>query len=191
MPSSAGLTACATCCLWNASNIIPAAGRFVKHPTEDIEAFRVESARCSVSRQIIVGDVALLRAGGVAVMATPRGYILENAASAPAYAERRIVAHHDEDRLREELYTIVDLGGAAIDVTVEHSIYGQITAPLHIFSRYDADAFCNKLEHSKARPLCDLTGGIHLHTVRAPDERTLDRVIAGLKEKGFLLEEEN
>lgn len=141
--------------------------------------------------QIIVGDVALLRAGGVAVMATPRGYILENAASAPAYAERRIVAHHDEDRLREELYTIVDLGGAAIDVTVEHSIYGQITAPLHIFSRYDADAFCDKLEHSKARPLCDLTGGIHLHTVRAPDERTLDRVIAGLKEKGFLLEEEN
>lgn len=85
----------------------------------------------------------------------------------------------------------VDLGGAAIDVTVEHSIYGQITAPLHIFSRYDADAFCDKLEHSKARPLCDLTGGIHLHTVRAPDERTLDRVIAGLKEKGFLLEEEN
>lgn len=53
------------------------------------------------------------------------------------------------------------------------------------------DAFCDKLEHSKARPLCDLTGGIHLHTVRAPDERTLDRVIAGLKEKGFLLEEEN
>ena len=134
------------------------------------------AARCGVSRQIIVGDVALLRAGGVAVMATPRGYILENAASAPAYAERRIVAHHDEDRLREELYTIVDLGGAA---------------PLHIFSRYDADAFCDKLEHSKARPLCDLTGGIHLHTVRAPDERTLDRVIAGLKEKGFLLEEEN
>ena len=149
------------------------------------------AARCGVSRQIIVGDVALLRAGGVAVMATPRGYILENAASAPAYAERRIVAHHDDDRLREELYTIVDLGGAAIDVTVEHSIYGQITAPLHIFSRYDADAFCNKLEHSKARPLCDLTGGIHLHTVRAPDERTLDRVITGLKEKGFLLEEEN
>ena len=127
----------------------------------------------------------------MAVLATPRGYILENAASAPAYAERRIVAHHDDDRLREELYTIVDLGGAAIDVTVEHSIYGQITAPLHIFSRYDADAFCNKLEHSKARPLCALTGGIHLHTVRAPDERTLDRVIAGLKEKGFLLEEEN
>ncbi len=149
------------------------------------------ASRCGVSRQIIVGDVALLRAGGVAVMATPRGYILENSASLPAHAERRIVAHHGDDRLREELYTIVDLGGAAIDVTVEHSIYGQITAPLHIFSRYDVDVFCNKLNHSTTRPLCDLTGGIHLHTVRAPDEKTLDRVIDGLREKGFLLEEDN
>ena len=74
---------------------------------------------------------------------------------------------------------------------VKNRVIQQAVAPLHIFSRYDADAFCGKLEHSKARPLCDLTGGIHLHTVRAPDERTLDRVIAGLKEKGFLLEEEN
>ena len=81
-------------------------------------------------------------------MATPRLHPRKRH-PAPAYAERRIVAHHDDDRLREELYTIVDLGGAAIDVTVEHSIYGQITAPLHIFSRYDADAFCGKLEHSK------------------------------------------
>ncbi|MFQ9127126.1 MAG: 3H domain-containing protein [Butyricicoccaceae bacterium] len=112
------------------------------------------AARCGVSRQIIVGDVALLRAGGMAVMATPRGYILENAASAPAYAERRIVAHHDEDRLREELYTIVDLGGAAIDVTVEHSIYGQITAPLHIFSRVTMRMpSATSWSTSKARPL--------------------------------------
>ncbi len=45
------------------------------------------AAQCGVSRQIIVGDVALLRAGGLAVLATPRGYILENT-SAPACAER-------------------------------------------------------------------------------------------------------
>ena len=30
----------------------------------------------SVSRQIIVGDVALLRAGGLSIAATPRGYML-------------------------------------------------------------------------------------------------------------------
>ena len=32
--------------------------------------------RFSVSRQIIVGDVALLRAGGTDILATPRGYLL-------------------------------------------------------------------------------------------------------------------
>lgn len=42
--------------------------------------------RFSVSRQIIVGDVALLRAGGTDILATPRGYLLadgEAAWSAP------------------------------------------------------------------------------------------------------------
>ena len=31
----------------------------------------------SVSRQIVVGDVALLRAAGANISATPRGYVLE------------------------------------------------------------------------------------------------------------------
>ena len=144
------------------------------------------AAQCGVSRQIIVGDVALLRAGGLAVLATPRGYILENT-SAPACAERHIVSHHDNSRMLEELYTVVDLGGAVIDVTVEHAVYGQICAPLHIFSRYDADAFNEKIQQSGSRPLSNLTGGIHLHTIRATDEKTLERVIQGLKDKGFLL----
>ena len=38
------------------------------------------AAQFSVSRQIIVGDVALLRAAGEAISATPRGYVLERAA---------------------------------------------------------------------------------------------------------------
>ena len=150
----------------------------------------VLAAQCGVSRQIIVGDIALLRAGGLAVLATPRGYILENASAAPAYAERSVVCRHEQDRLLEELYTVVDLGGALIDVTVEHSVYGQICAPLHIFSRYDADAFDRKIRQPGAKPLCDLTGGIHLHTLRAADEDTLDRVVHGLKDKGFLLSED-
>ena len=35
----------------------------------------------SVSRQIIVGDVAILRAGGQGITATPRGYMVQNAPS--------------------------------------------------------------------------------------------------------------
>lgn len=147
------------------------------------------AAQCGVSRQIIVGDVALLRAGGLSVLATPRGYVLETACT-PAHAEQRVVCRHGDDRLQEELYTVVDLGGALIDVTVEHAVYGQICAPLHIFSRYDADVFCEKIRNPGGRPLCDLTGGIHLHTLRAPDQTTLDRVIQALRDKGFLLHDD-
>jgi len=139
-----------------------------------------------VSRQIIVGDIALLRAGGLNVLATPRGYVME---ATPQYASRSVVCRHGAERVRDELYTVVDLGGALIDVTVEHPIYGQICAPLHIFSRYDADAFCRKLELPDARPLCELTSGIHLHTLRAPDDKTLNRIIEGLSGGGFLLPE--
>ena len=34
------------------------------------------AAQFNVSRQIIVGDVALLRAGGANISATPRGYVI-------------------------------------------------------------------------------------------------------------------
>ena len=34
------------------------------------------AAEQNVSRQIIVGDIAILRAGGAEISATPRGYVL-------------------------------------------------------------------------------------------------------------------
>lgn len=144
------------------------------------------AARFSVSRQIIVGDIALLRAGGLAVLATPRGYVLESPAACLPVLERRVACVHGDERIAEELYTVVDLGGALLDVTVSHSVYGELTAPLHIYSRYDADLFVQKLRSSHARPLCDLTGGVHLHRLRCADEAVFARIKAGLLQKGFL-----
>ena len=46
----------------------------------------------SVSRQIIVGDVAILRAGGQEITATPRGYMVQNA---PSGLVRQIAVKHD------------------------------------------------------------------------------------------------
>lgn len=146
----------------------------------------VLAARCGVSRQIIVGDIALLRASGYSVLATPRGYILESESTATAFVEQRVVCRHTDERLLEELYCVVDLGGGVVDVTVEHSVYGQISAPLRIFSRYEADAFAGNLEASGAKPLCDLTDGLHLHLLRAPDRETLDRVLDGLRARKLL-----
>lgn len=139
-----------------------------------------------VSRQIIVGDIALLRAAEHAITATPRGYILERQESERG---RRftIACRHDRAQLRDELYTIVDFGGGVLDVIVEHPIYGQLAGKLQVFSRYDADQFCNKLDSNQAPPLCDLTGGIHLHTLLCPDEESFFRIEQQLEEKGILV----
>lgn len=138
----------------------------------------------SVSRQVIVGDIALLRAAGEAITATPRGYVPERRGS----GERRTVAcRHRGPEMRRELEIMVDNGCTVEDVIVEHSIYGQLVGQLELSSRYDVSEFIRRVEESNAKPLSDLTGGIHLHTLRCPDREAYDRVVRALAEAGFLV----
>ena len=74
----------------------------------------------SVSRQIIVGDVALLRAGGLDITATPRGYLLPRP---PAGIQCTFACRHRPDQMGKELNAIVDQGCTVLDVIVEHPIY--------------------------------------------------------------------
>lgn len=136
-----------------------------------------------VSRQIIVGDVALLRASGQEIIATPRGYILDTNSN-NTYT---IAVKHNNDQLEDELNTIVDLGGRIEDVIVEHPLYGEIKGNLHIYSRYDVSKFMSKLEKNDASPLSRLTNGVHLHTITVPDQETLERIKKALDEKHILL----
>ena len=116
----------------------------IEQTTKPISASAL-AKQFSVSRQIIVGDVALLRAQGCAIIATPRGYVMESKESGEGVTKTIVVTHRPED-LQDEIYTIIDLGGAMIDVIVEHPLYGQLSGKLHIFSRYDADRFFEKLK---------------------------------------------
>lgn len=141
------------------------------------------AGRFSVSRQIIVGDVALLRAGGMDIAATPRGYVLPRGASGIVCTVACI--HRPEDMARE-LELIVDHGCTVLDVVVEHPVYGQLTGQLQLNSRYDVGQFIQKVGESDARPLSDLTGGIHLHTIRCPSQEACHRVRAALEQAGFL-----
>ena len=143
------------------------------------------SQQCDVSRQIIVGDIALLRAAGHEIEATPRGYVLPRGGSG---MRRTVACVHSVGDTARELYAIVDNGCTAIDVVVEHPIYGQIVGQLQLRSRYDVDRFVEKLEG--APPLSALTGGIHLHTIECSDEEAYRRVLAALRREGFLLEEQ-
>lgn len=137
----------------------------------------------SVSRQIIVGDVALLRAAGEDITATPRGYVLNR--PRPGVVRAVACLHRAED-MERELTLMVDHGCTVENVIVEHPVYGQLTGPLELSSKDDISEFIRKVEKNAARPLSALTDGIHLHTLRCPDQETLDRTLAALEQAGFL-----
>ncbi len=140
----------------------------------------------SVSRQVIVGDIALLRAGGLSISATPRGYLLDKEDEDECVFT--IACKHEDEHMTKELYSIVDNGGIVHDVKVEHPIYGEIIGELHLKSRYDVDLFLKKVEDNTVQPLMRLTGGIHLHTIRCKEEETKKRIIEVLKKQKILLE---
>lgn len=89
--------------------------------------------------------------------------------------------------MQEELYTVVDFGATVLDVTVEHSIYGQLSGKLELSSRYDVDLFIDKIKRTNTRPLSDLTKGIHIHKIGAIDKKVFDMAVKALKEKGIAL----
>lgn len=142
------------------------------------------AGRLSVSRQIIVGDVALLRAGGEEITATARGYVLDQSRE----GRHTVACCHSAQDMGRELELMVDYGCTVEDVTVEHPVYGQITARLDLSSRYDVSEFMRKSAQENAHPLSELTGGIHLHTLRCADDRAFSQLLTALREAGFLLE---
>ena len=140
---------------------------------------------CSGSRQIIVGDIALLRASGMNIAATPRGYVLPRETAGLVCT---LACCHSGEQTEHELNAIVDQGCTVADVIVDHPIYGQLTGPLHLSSRYEVGQFVQRCREEAAAPLSLLTEGIHLHTVHCPDAAARDRVCAALREMGVLLE---
>lgn len=145
------------------------------------------AARMGVSRQVIVQDIALLRATDKNILSTNKGYILYVERENTPRKKRTYKVKHENKDILDELNTIVDFGGRVLDVVVEHDIYGQIMVDLIINSRLDAEAFVRKVEENKTRPLNDLTGGVHFHTVEADSEEILDRIETELNKKGYLI----
>ena len=139
-----------------------------------------------VSRQIIVGDIALLRAEGRNITATPRGYMIVTTGGITV----QLAVCHSAAETRDELYAMVDCGCLVQDVIVEHPVYGQLTAPLQLASRYDVDQFIRSMTSSDARPLSALTEGIHLHTLSCPGSEALAHLKEKLRQMGVLLEQD-
>lgn len=155
--------------------------------SEDCISANQFAERFGVTRQIIVSDIALLRANGHPIAATRRGYQLER--SAPQGRLESILCRHNSDQVLDEFYAVVDNGGCVVSVVVEHPVYGEISAGLNIRSRYDAGEFVRRMQSANAAQLSDLTGGLHIHMIRVPDQDACDRIVSELRRLNILAED--
>ncbi|MCF0137146.1 MAG: HTH domain-containing protein [Oscillospiraceae bacterium] len=142
------------------------------------------AAELGVSRQVIVGDVALLRAAGESIAATPRGYIMNGGRE----IVHTLACVHGVEDTEKELLIMVDNGCTVLDVTVDHPVYGELTGNLMLSNRYEVSQFMAKLLSGETRPLSALTDGVHLHKLLCPDEAAFLRTEAALRAEGLLYE---
>ncbi|MBE6023044.1 MAG: transcription repressor NadR [Cellulosilyticum sp.] len=138
-----------------------------------------------VSRQVIVQDIALLRAKGYDLLATARGYILNKETN--TMYQRVILVKHTELETEDELNIIVDNGGRIRNVIILHSIYGELIGDLMLRNRRDVKEFVQKLKETKSNQLLKLTDGTHMHTIEASSLVELDIIEQELKEKGYIV----
>lgn len=135
-----------------------------------------------VSRQIIVQDIALLRANGVNIFSTNRGYLIQESGQ----AARVFKVMHSDEEVMEELNLFVDLGGKVKDVFVYHKVYGVVRADMNIKSRRDVSKYLEDITSGKSSLLKNVTSGYHYHTVEAESEEVLDLIQNELAKRGFL-----
>lgn len=138
----------------------------------------------SVTRQVIVKDIAILRAEGESIIATPDGYIInryENKVKAI------IAVTHTEEEMFDEMSIVIKYGGIIEDVIVEHPLYGEITGMLMIKNYNELNKFINKYKNQRAKLLSVLTDGVHLHTIAAENNEDINLIISELKECNFIV----
>lgn len=135
-----------------------------------------------VSRQVIVQDIALLRANGKDIFSTNRGYLIHEKQE----CTRVYKVIHTEDQVEEEMSCIVDMGGYIKDVFVYHKVYGVLKADLSVKSRMDIKRYLGGISGGKSSLLMNITSGYHYHTVIAESEDILDMIQEELAAKGFL-----
>ncbi len=137
-----------------------------------------------VSRQVVVQDIALLRAEGYDIISTNRGYLLQSTKN----VSRIFKVKHTDEAIEDELCSIVDLGGCVENVIVHHKVYGTMEAHLGINSRRKVALFIEDIQNGKSSPLKNITSNYHYHRISADSEETLNLIEGMLKQKQYLVE---
>ena len=143
------------------------------------------ATKFNVTRQIIVKDIAILRAKGNNIIATPDGYMFND--DSGSRVKSIIAVNHSKAEMIKELEIVIKYGGIIEDVIVEHPIYGEIKGLLMIKNLNDWNRFRESFELSESTPLSSLTNGVHLHTVSVDTKENMELIKKELKEKGLTL----
>ncbi len=149
-----------------------------KKPVPGVELAKI----LNVSRQVIVQDMALMRANGAEILSTNRGYVVSEEHS----CSRVFKVIHTEEQVEEELNLYVDFGGKVEDVFVYHKVYGVIRADMNIKSRMDVKRYLQDISSGKSTQLMKLTSNYHYHTISAESEEILDLIQEELEKRKFL-----
>lgn len=133
----------------------------------------------NVTRQVIVKDIAILRASGQEISSTPRGYFI------PKKSEHAIFVIKSEHEailpvLETELLTIVNHGGRIIDVIIDHHVYHEIRIVLDLVTPADVQNFIACFAESQDEPLLVLTHGVHYHTIEVETFEQEQAILAAL-----------
>ena len=150
--------------------------------TEVPIAARELAGRFGVSRQVIVQDLAVIRASTPGILSTTKGYVMEQDNS----CTREFKVRHSQDKAAQELNLIVDCGGHVKNISISHRVYGRVSAEMDIRSRQDVTEFIAALNDSQSTVLSTATSGYHYHLVEAASEERLDLIGEQLKAAGFL-----
>ena len=138
----------------------------------------------NVSRQVIVQDIALIRAQNSGIISTCQGYTIEKKNE----FQRIFKVKHSDEQTEEELNLFVDCGGTIKDVFVYHKVYNVIRAEINIKSRLEVKEYLEKFKNGKSKSLKEVTSDYHYHTITAESEKVLDEIMTELGKRGFLAE---
>ncbi len=152
--------------------------------TETPVPANVIKEKFGVSRQVIVQDIAILRANGYGIISTNKGYVLD----LKARLSRVFKCRHSLEELIEEGEIIISSGGIIDDISVNHRLYGKISANLMLSNRIHVEELYRSLASGASKPLMSVTDGYHYHAVSADSEKALDEIENKLRERGFLIE---
>ncbi|MFW2491116.1 transcription repressor NadR [Clostridium chromiireducens] len=157
--------------------------RLLSDSNEPLKGSVIAKKYC-VTRQVIVRDIAILRAKGKNIIATPDGYII----NANEHKIKAIIAViHTEEEMFNELGIVIKYGGTIEDVIVEHPLYGEIKGMLMIKNYNELNKFIQKYQEQRAKLLSALTNGVHLHTISAESQEDIDLIIGELKKNNFIV----